>query len=168
MPIKIAWYSDIAIWELFCYEPETDYKKLRWPKFSDERWISTSTILQNFPSSSVKHPHNILRVVYKSREKVHALLEKTCPKFGIAFVILISTTNGDDIEGKVYADEFYFYVLECIFTLSFVSDGVGLYLNDMKKRRYINVLYLIAHMTVKHWRDSCISMTYIYCFVKSK
>lgn len=60
----------------------------------------------------LRHLSNILIIFFvqfiKSREKVYALLEKTCPKFSIDFVILISTIIGDDIEGKVYADEFSF------------------------------------------------------------
>ncbi|KAI9494263.1 hypothetical protein BDB00DRAFT_762246 [Zychaea mexicana] len=85
------------------------------------------------------------------RDKAHVLLWKRFPKFVIGFVLtalLFNTTLGDDSDRRGVVNDFCFYVSEWFSTLSFVSIGLGLQLNEMKQNirnlGMLCTLYLVA------------------------
>ncbi|KAI7848325.1 hypothetical protein BDC45DRAFT_547266 [Circinella umbellata] len=87
----------------------------------------------------------------KKRDKAHVLLWKRFPKFVIGFVltaVLFNTTIGEDGDRRTAINDFCFYVSEWFSTLSFVSIGLGLQLNEMKQNirnlGMLCTLYILA------------------------
>lgn len=87
------------------------------------------------------------------QDKAYVLLWKRFPKFVLGFIItalLFNTVVGGDSEQRQAVNDFCFYVSEWFSTLSFVSIGFGLQLNDMKQNirslGKLCTLYIVAQM----------------------
>ncbi|KAI8148241.1 hypothetical protein BJV82DRAFT_506623 [Fennellomyces sp. T-0311] len=87
----------------------------------------------------------------KKRDKAHVLLWKRFPKFVIGFIltaVLFNTVLRDEPTYRSNVNDFCFYVSEWFSTLSFVSIGLGLQLNEMKQNirnlGMLCTLYLVA------------------------
>lgn len=108
--------------------------------------------LEDSNTPSVKHPRNV-HAPSKPQEKAYVLLWKRFPKFVIGFIItavLFNTTIDSDAQVRSLVNSFCFYVSEWFSTLSFVSIGMGLQINDMKQNirslGKLVTLYIVAQM----------------------
>ncbi|KAI9322681.1 hypothetical protein BX666DRAFT_2017199 [Dichotomocladium elegans] len=89
----------------------------------------------------------------KKSEKVYVLLWRRFPKFVLGFIItaiLFNTVLGDDAELRTNVNNYCFYVSEWFSTMSFVSIGLGLTINEMKRNirdlGKLCSLYIVAQM----------------------
>ncbi|KAI8371685.1 uncharacterized protein BYT42DRAFT_581113 [Radiomyces spectabilis] len=87
------------------------------------------------------------------RETALELLWKRFPKFVLGFLItavLFNTVIASDAQKRIDVNNFCFYVSEWFSTLSFVSIGLGLHLNEMKRNirslGKLCSLYVIAQL----------------------
>ncbi|KAI7904512.1 uncharacterized protein BX663DRAFT_431343 [Cokeromyces recurvatus] len=86
------------------------------------------------------------------KESAYVLLWKRFPKFVIGFIVtaVLFNTTISDPNHRSLVNSFCFYVSEWFSTLSFVSIGMGLELNEMKQNMRslgkLVTLYIIAQM----------------------
>jgi uncharacterized membrane protein YadS len=120
------------------------------PQANDPSIIAES--LEDSSTPSVKHPRNI-HGPSRPKEKAYVLLWKRFPKFVLGFIItaiLFNTTIDDGNDTRSLVNSFCFYVSEWFSTLSFVSIGLGLQLNDIKNNvrslGKLVTLYIVAQM----------------------
>ncbi|KAG2235496.1 hypothetical protein INT48_007894 [Thamnidium elegans] len=158
--VLIGPLSVLMAWGWSRYELQAAYKREDDLMLSNENTNEavmhdedpTTAGQEDCDTPSVKHPRNI-HAPSKPREKAYILLWKRFPKFVIGFIItavLFNTTIDSDIEVRARVNEFCFYISEWFSTLSFVSIGMGLHLNDMKNNIHslgkLITLYIVAQM----------------------
>ncbi|KAI7895033.1 uncharacterized protein EV154DRAFT_496750 [Mucor mucedo] len=158
--VLIGPLSVLMAWGWSRYELQAAYKReeelLRDNENLDDAIVQdedyTTNGMEDSNTPSVKHPRNI-HAPSKPQEKAYILLWKRFPKFVIGFIItavLFNTTIDEDVEVRQLVNSFCFYVSEWFSTLSFVSIGMGLHLNDMKQNIHhlgkLITLYIVAQM----------------------
>lgn len=158
--VLIGPLSVLMAWGWSRYELQAAYKReddlMLANENTDEAVVHdedpTTAGQEDCDTPSVKHPRNI-HASSKPRDKAYILLWKRFPKFVIGFIItavLFNTTIDSDIEVRARVNEFCFYISEWFSTLSFVSIGMGLHLNDMKNNIHslgkLITLYIVAQM----------------------
>lgn len=158
--VLIGPLSVMMAWGWSRYELQAAYKREE-ELIKRNEDLDESVVQEEDPSTlgtedsntpSVKHPRNI-HAPSRPQEKAHVLLWKRFPKFVIGFIItaiLFNTTIDNDPEVRTLVNDFCFYVSEWFSTLSFVSIGMGLQLNDMKQNLRslgkLITLYIVAQM----------------------
>ncbi|KAG1468337.1 hypothetical protein G6F56_003886 [Rhizopus delemar] len=94
----------------------------------------------------------IKRARHPPKEKAYVLLWKRFPKFVLGFIVtaVLFNTTITSADTRSLVNSFCFYVSEWFSTLSFVSIGMGLQLNEMKQNirslGKLVTLYLVAQM----------------------
>ncbi|KAI9251752.1 hypothetical protein BDA99DRAFT_444255 [Phascolomyces articulosus] len=153
LSVLMAWaWSQYELYEQRRFEREEELLAQQQQLFQanddeDDNHTTANTLSDNRqPTPPTATSKNI-----KKRDKAHVLLWKRFPKFVIGFVltaVLFNTTLGEDGDLRGAVNDFSFYVSEWFSTLSFVSIGLGLQLNEMKQNirnlGMLCTLYLVA------------------------
>lgn len=166
--VLIGPLSVVLAWAWSRYELQAAYKKEEellksavvaasfTETLEDEDAANAGSIMDDIEEDdktpSVKHPKNI-HAPTRPKESAYILLWKRFPKFVIGFIItavLFNTTISEQGDARSNVNAYCFYVSEWFSTLSFVSIGMGLQLNDIKQNlRHLGklvTLYIVAQM----------------------
>ncbi|CAO3668627.1 hypothetical protein G6F70_007617 [Rhizopus microsporus] len=157
--ILIGPLSVLMAWAWSRYELKAAYKLeeelLRRSENLDDVTVQDNerdNAIEDTNTPTVKRPRNT-HALNKPKEKAYVLLWKRFPKFVLGFIItavLFNTTIDNNPETRSLVNSFCFYVSEWFSTLSFVSIGLGLQINEMKQNirslGKLITLYIIAQM----------------------
>ncbi|KAG1058161.1 hypothetical protein G6F43_000048 [Rhizopus delemar] len=148
--ILIGPLSVLMAWAWSRYELQAAYKLEEELLRRNEDLDDVS--LEDSQTPTVKRPNNSCGS-QKPKEKAYVLLWKRFPKFVLGFIVtavLFNTTINSDSDTRLLVNNFCFYVSEWFSTLSFVSIGMGLQLNEMKQNirslGKLVTLYIVAQM----------------------